>query len=290
MPLIADLKTELLDEQTLKYITSTFTEINSLKAKKIRAEFEKNQRFFEEIAQVYRLVKEVAINKGVLPKTILFEGYAERKEGEKDTLAIAVTSNMRFYGKLNLNVARRFLEETGHAKTKDLMVIGQTGAEYLRAKKGGARIKTFFFKRDFPSRAEMLSLIDATRSYKRIYFYYPRFVTMVRQTVGLLDVTQTPTEIPPEVGRIEYIFEPELKKILDFFERHVRLLLLSRVMLEAELSRTAARLMTMSAANDRADELIGVTASQLSKATKSFTNARLLETFAGMKSWKKEPK
>ncbi len=288
MPLIADLKTELLDEQTLKYITSTFTEINSLKAKKIRSEFEKNQRFFEEIAQVYLLVKEIAINKGVLPKTILFEGYTERKEGEKDTLAIAVTSNMRFYGKLNLNVARFFLDDTAHTKTKDLMVIGQTGAEYLHAKKSGARIKAYFFKRDFPTREEMLALIDATRSYKRIYFYYPRFVTMVRQTVGLLDVTQTPTEIPPEVGRIEYIFEPELKKILDFFERHVRLLLISRVMLEAELSRTAARLMTMSAANDRADELIGITSSQLSKATKSFTNARLLETFAAMKSWKKE--
>lgn len=284
MSLIADLENQLQDILTLKYITSTFTEINSIKARNIRANFEKNSVFFREIADVYHLVKEIAINKGALPKTTLFE---EDASGNKSagTVAVAVTSNMRFYGKLNLNVMKKFEADAEKNKNRDLIVIGQTGAEYLLGREINKKAVKIAFRRDFPTPEEVSTLIARTESYRRVYLYYPQFITMITQKVGVSDITQTPTEISAGVGKIEYIFEPELVKILEFFERHVRTLLLNRVLLETELSKTAARLITMSTANDRADVISRLTRSQLSKEHRAVTNARLLETFAGIGKW-----
>lgn len=288
MSLIADLENQLQDVLTLKFITNTFTEINSIKARNIRASFEKNRRFYEEIGQVYLLVKEVAVNQGALPKSVLFEDDPSSRGSGQNTVAIAITSNMRFYGKLNLNVMKKFIEDAEKIRGRNLVVIGLTGAEYLHGRKIEKRIVKLSFKKDFPSESEVNTLVEQTRKYRRVYLYYPKFITMVTQQVGTSDITQTPTELPPDIGKIDYIFEPELPKILDFFERHVRTLLFNRALLEAELSRTAARLLTMNAANDRADVMKTGITTQLSKARKSFTNARLLETFAGMGRWQEE--
>ncbi|MEK7611419.1 MAG: FoF1 ATP synthase subunit gamma [Patescibacteria group bacterium] len=284
MSLIADLENQLQDILTLKYITNTFTEINSIKAKNIRANFEKNTVFFREIGEVYHLVKEIAVNKGALPKTVLFEQDVAGRGGG-GTVAIAITSNMRFYGKLNINVMKKFEADAGINKNRDIIVIGATGAEYLSGHPLEKKTMKVAFRKDFPTPEEVSALIEQTKKYRRVYLYYPEFLTMVSQRVGVSDITQTPTEIPADIGKIEYIFEPELVKILEFFEMHVRTLLFNRVLLEAELSRTAARLITMSTANDRADVICQSTRTQLSKERKSFTNAQLLETFAGMGRW-----
>jgi len=75
--------------------------------------------------------------------------------------------------------------------------------------------------------------------------------------------------------------------MVEFFERQVRSLLFLRVLLETDLSRTAARLISMSSAEERANEMMKEKKSQLRKVMTSFINRRLLETFAGMSKWNK---
>jgi F0F1-type ATP synthase gamma subunit len=58
-------------------------------------------------------------------------------------------------------------------------------------------------------------------------------------------------------------------------------------MLEADLSRTAARLITMSSAEERSTALIKSKKTELHKIQASIANAKLLETFSGMSKWEK---
>ena len=51
MPSINDLKAELEDIQTLKFISSAFTEASSAKIKKLRAAFEENVEFHRQTDQ-----------------------------------------------------------------------------------------------------------------------------------------------------------------------------------------------------------------------------------------------
>ena len=84
------------------------------------------------------------------------------------------------------------------------------------------------------------------------------------------------------------LFEPELPKILEFFNRQVRRLLFIRIMLETDLSLTAARLLSMSAAEERSSDLIKEKQSEIRKTLSSFINAKLLETFSSIRSWTEE--
>ena len=82
---------------------------------------------------------------------------------------------------------------------------------------------------------------------------------------------------------INILFEPEYSEILGFFQTQVRSLLFLRVMLETDLARTAARLITMSGAEERASDVIKQKRSQLRKMQASIINTKLLETFNAMK-------
>jgi F0F1-type ATP synthase gamma subunit len=83
------------------------------------------------------------------------------------------------------------------------------------------------------------------------------------------------------------LFEPEVDKILAFFEKQIRTILFSRVILEADLARTAARMVTMNDASERCQDMMKQKHTEYLKVMRSFINRQLLDTFAGRSLWKK---
>lgn len=283
MSQIAQLKEELQGTKTIKFIAKVFTEVNAIKARNIRQGFENNRRFYKEISAVYHSVRlSESSKKG--------NQYNEKKNVKE--VAIALTSNLRFYGSLNLDVMERFIADVSGSGKKDLIIIGQTGLDYLEARNLNLEVQPLRFKKDYPSPEEVNFLVEKTNEYSRVDLYYPKFINMISQKVDVLDITQTPevseTDQPTaDLTQTIEIFEPEMDKIVEFFEHQVRTLLLIRTVLETELSRTAARLLAMSASEQRADAVIKTTRSQINKISNSLENAKILETFAGMKNWQK---
>jgi len=283
MPTIADLRLELDDATTLKLISSAFTEAAASRVQKIKKQFETNRQFYDEISHVYHLVRLSGKTKAAKS--------ADGKEitGGKParTLSIAVTSNQRFYGNLNVNIMHGFLDAVSHAQG-DILVIGTTGYDYMRSTGYAKPYEHMIFLHDDPTTEETRAFLDKIMQYETVMVYYPKFMSLVTQTVGIVDITQAvaPKDAAPE-DEVNILFEPEYGKILEFFQRQVRSLLFLHVMLEADLSRTAARLMTMSGAEERSTELIKQKRSELRKIQASIANAKLLETFSGIGKWKK---
>ncbi len=279
MPTIDELKAELDDITTMRFIASAFTEVAASRIQKIKDAFEKNAQFYTEISRLYHLVQVSSAKESAKMKT-------GGKEGKK--LAVAVTSNQRFYGNLNVNIMQTYLEET-KGNDMDLMVIGSTGADYMKSPSAKDRKFTRQqFAHDNPTDKETAQFLDAIKDYHTVTLYYPKFVTLMTQTVGKSDITQA-AESDVKIGEneINILFEPDLTQILDFFKTHLRALLFLRVMLESDLSRTAARLLTMSGAEERSRDTLKIKKSQLRKIQLSIANAKLLETFAAMSGWKR---
>jgi len=276
MPVLDDLRNELSEITTLKYIAAAFTESSASKISKIRDAFEKNKAYYEEVSQLYHIVK---VSAGLQAKL-------EERQEEKKAMTIAVTSNHRFYGMLNINTMKTFVSETQDVDTARF-VIGQTGKDYLQTINYKHKFDSIEMKKDFPNEDEIKRIIEKTKDYTTVNLYYPKFKSMIRQTVELVDLTQTAEKKEFDNKKlIEQIFEPELSKIVMFFKEQIRIILLRRAMLEADLSRTAARLFAMSAAEDRADKQVQEKTGEISKVKSTIMNAQLLETFAGMKLWK----
>lgn len=279
MPVLENLKEELRQTRTLKIISNALAEISAVRIKSIRGDFEKNSLFFEEITQLYHSVK-------LSSKIKKLQTGAKKQVFVKGKNAhVAITSNQHFYGTLNIDIMSTFYDKTKTSKA-DLIVIGSTGKEYLEAK-GGVSFYSVIFENDSPTDEEIRDFIDRLSRYEKVFVYYPKFISVLSQKVDIVDITYSPSEMVMPEKEIGYIFEPELPYIADFFEKQVKYLLFARVILETKLSKTAARLISMNKAEERADELIKETHLQYAKAYKSLINARLIETFAGIKKWRK---
>jgi len=273
MPNIDELKAELDDALTLKLISQAFTEAAASRLAKIRKNFEKNKQFYEEIKHLYRLVQ---TNENKV------HAQDKKQETEGKNLGVAITSNQRFYGNINISIMRQFTEDM-KKKDSDVLVIGNTGRDFMKSAEFGRKYEERFFAKDYPSEAESKTFLDYIKTYKSVYLYYPKFMSLVRQEVGIIDITEISTSDDKVLEEeVNVLFEPELSQIYEFFETQVRALLFLRVMLEADLARTAARLLTMSGAEERSDEMIKAKKLQLRKIQLSILNTKLLETFSSM--------
>jgi ATP synthase F1 gamma subunit len=279
MPTVADLKLELDDATTLKLISSAFTESASSHIQKIKKKFETNRQFYDEISHVYHLVR--------MSRPHSTEASRGKTGGKGKTLSVAVTSNQRFYGSLNVNIMHGFVGAIRDIET-DVLIIGTTGHDFMRLSGYDKPYEHMIFLHDDPTKEETSAFLDKIMSYETVMMYYPKFMSLVAQSVGIVDITQAvaPSDKTPD-DEIHILFEPEYGKILEFFQRQVRSLLFLHVMLEADLSRTAARLITMSGAEERSTDLIKQKKGELRKIQASIANVKLLETFSGMSKWKK---
>lgn len=275
MATVNELKAELEDVTTLKFISSAFTEASAARIQKIKKQFEQNQQFYEEISYVYHLVQQ-SVHKTKDGKKV------QKKEAEH-TLSVALTSNQRFYGNININIMTKFIADTKKEKT-ELLVIGNTGRDYIRATGDTRKYDFAAFTHENPTNDEVRSFLDRVMEYHKVLVYYPKFESLVRQDVGIKDITETVDfgkKVPEDEQYI--LFEPDLTMTLDFFKRQVRSLLFIRVLLEADLARTAARLITMSGAEERSNDMMKEKRRELRKLQTSIVNAKLLETFSAMK-------
>jgi len=280
MSVVTERKQELQDVQTAKFITSMLRDISAIKMRAIRDRFKTNDMFFAEISNLYNLVK--------LQKTK--QESREKKKTKNPTTAailrVAITSNKHFFGSLNVDVMDNFI---GNLKklSGDNLIIGNTGKQYAVDSGYAKKCKYMAFEDDNPTDEELAIFLERIKPYGRVVIFYPSFISVFKQGVKTVDITQEP-ELTEDLKKAEdYIFEPDLDEMIEFFETQIRSLLFNRAMLETELARTAARLMRMNESENRATDLIKEKERQLQKETTALSNIRLLETFLGYKQWGK---
>jgi len=268
MPQLEQLRAEIKDEEALHGLASSFTEVSAAKIGMLKQKFEKNQSFFQEVSDLYRLVK---------------SGSSVSTTASKGILAVAMTTNNRFYGVINLEVMKKFLNELKKQKAAPL-VVGKIGSSYLQSINFKDKVEEMILEKDVPKIADLEKLLERAKSYQKVLLFYPQFRTVYTQTPAVTDIAFSPTPTEEKLATDpQFIFEPELPKIVEFFETQIRTILLQRVLLEMELSVTASRLQAMSRAKEHANEVLQKRRRQLTKKKHSQINARLLESLGRIK-------
>lgn len=264
MPNIKELNNLIEDGQSLKLITQALGEISALRLNKIRDNTRRNRQFFDEIIQVYHMIKIIAAQKKILTKT------------NEKTVSVLLTSNIRFTGLAGSQLIRYFIKNTSRFET-ERVVIGKSGQQSLSSVANEIPFKVLIFKDDLPSYDELKQLTQLVYGYTKVLIYYTKFESMLSQQPAATDITASSQQTKITNKELSYIFEPEIEKVLNFFNTQVYILLLEQIFLEAELSRVAARLINMSEAEDKADTFLNEQKVKLGTAKKSINNIHLLE-------------
>lgn len=268
---------EALEEgQSLKAIAQAYSEIANLKIKRIRANVERNRIFFKEIAGVYNLIKNIAASKRI------------NIVKPKKCVSIVLTSNYRFYGRINSDLLDFFVGESQKLDT-DIVCLGKAAIDYFRAQKTSRIHQEILLKSDQPDVAELQSLVSLLSQYNRILVFYSSMKSLMIQQPTMTDITASQTaEGNTDKSKFKFIFEPELPKILEFFDSQIITLLLEGTFLESELSRTASRFISMDQAETQANTLIKQYQTLLAYAKRNADNNTILENFATMMAVRKE--
>src|SRR3989344_4295153 len=170
---------QLIEEvNSLKVLTQAFGEIASIKLTRIRSQIERNRLFFAEIAQIFKIVKNYGAKKG----------FTLNKP--KQTLSLLLTSNERFYGGIDAEVIRYFIEITTKYQT-DRVVLGVTGKEYLKSMNYFHQITTLNFKADLPNDTELIQIAQLIKNYKQVIVFYPQITTILIQKHKAMYISQS---------------------------------------------------------------------------------------------------
>lgn len=288
MTSIANIKEEIQEIQTLKYISSAFTEASASKIRVIKDTFERNRAFYEDISHLYDLVEYNAdlVKKNAAAQGSVTPSSKTAPSQPKKDLSIAITSNQRFYGSINVNIMQSFVKDEA-TSSNSLLVIGSTGRDFMNGTEISKPFEVTQFVKDSPTKEEIQQLVQKINMYNKVYLYYPKFVTLISQTVGKIDITHRESKQSGLTDDdVHIIFEPEIEDMRAFFEEQVRATLLLRVLLETDLARTAARLVSMSSAEENATQLLKEQQMILRRIRSSRINTEQLEKFSGMSLWK----
>lgn len=272
---------QLIEEgESLRAIAQAYSEIANLKIKRIRQETEKNRVFFEEIAKIYGLVKNLAVrNKVDTTKS-------------KKTVSIILTSNYRFYGSINSDLLDFFTLYTKNLVT-DKIALGRAAIDYFRVSKKFPDIKEILLKDDQPTPSELNSVANILKDYSQVFVFHPKLKSLLVQIPTVTEITASAaigTTSQEEVEKFKFIFEPELGKILSFFDSSIITLLLSGTFLESELARTASRFISMDNAESEANKFINENQKLKAFAKRNLINKEVLDSFASQFLFRREEK
>lgn len=279
---IKDINNLIEEAQSLKQITQVFTQIASAKLKKIRAGVERNREFFQDLSRLFGLINIIAKRRKV-PLPV--------KNGK--ILTILLSSNERFYGQITSDLMEFFLVQVSKIRC-DKIIIGKSAIESLKSLNYALSYTPLILQTDFPNNSELLNLASVVKNYSKVLVFHPQFQSVLVQFPIISDITQSEEQINIKSAEAEklaqeynnYIVEPEIKIMAEFFDSQIKTLLLETTFLEAELARTASRLISMDRAQNEADKYLTGQKLLLFSARRSIANTRILEMIAGLSGGK----
>lgn len=269
---ISSLKSQVGQIGSIKEITQAMADIATSQIKQRRATAERNIRYFREIFTLYQTVKLIALQSKRYKET--------QREKNGKTALILLTSNNKFNGDLDVKLTNFFLTNS-YGMQAERIVVGVSGQELLKGKRVNFKYQTMKFAKDYPSVAETDSLVDQVFAYSKVLVYHTRFITLLSQEPAVTDITATESldkNVKPE--EIHFLLEPEIDKMIAFFEDQMLLLLLQSIFLESEIARTAARMISMNQAEQAAEKMLELQKKSLFHGRKALANMKIVENFA----------
>lgn len=277
---IKEIDAALEEGESLKAIAQAYSEIANLKIKRIRAEVERNRVFFDDISKIYGIVKAFAIKKKVVVAK------------PKKRLCILLTSNRRFYGAINTSLINYFIGSTRELPDVDKIILGKAGINYFKATKFLPNYQEVLLENDMPTNLELSNLVKICADYNQVLVFHAKLKSLLTQSATFTDVTALSMYMRnfylkafnSKSGEnfIRFIFEPELPRILKFFDNQVLTLLLEQTFLESELSRTASRFISMDQAESASINFLKEYETLKAYAERNTDNNKILENFATM--------
>lgn len=238
---------------TLKTLAQAYEQISIMRIQRVRGSVLTTRDFLNGLADIYKDVKrsykdEVEkLTRHHKNSKVMLSGL--EKNGK--TVSVLLSSNNKLYGDIVSRIFSLFIQDVKTKPKIDIVVIGKVGKSMVDTRMPGRPYTYFDLPDQNTSLTDLSPIFKHVVSYEKIFVYYGRFLNIVSQEPAVSEISgeesviDQPIEKEEKGKRVPFSFEPNLQKILGFFENQVFASILKQVVDESELSRLASRIKSM---------------------------------------------
>ena len=288
---IKSVEEEIEITRLIKSLAQTYEEVAVLKIQKVRITVLTTRDFLKRVTEVYYEVKKSyknrvlkLISKKKKDETII--NFTTLNKNGK-TVTILITPNERLMGEISNKVFYSFFKKILEEKT-DLIVIGKVGKDLFDSYKINRSYKYF----DLPiinSSTDILKpIISDIIQYENVNVYHGKFINLVNQIEVLSSLSGEVLEestSQQQKKNSDFLFEPSIEEILNFFEVQIFSSLFKQSIAEAELANLGSRIKAMEEVTNNTEEQIKYMLNEKQTISKAVENRKQLQRLAGISLW-----
>ncbi|MEX0919817.1 MAG: F0F1 ATP synthase subunit gamma [Candidatus Saccharimonadales bacterium] len=275
---ITSVQSEISQIQTVDLLTDTFKGISSQQIGRLKERVLQSKDFFADLWSVYVQLRESP--EYIRPKSPEYPGK---------TLLIAITAEGGLSGDIDKKLVDKMLAHYD-SKNHDIIVLGYHGVLQL-AQAGVTIIKYYKVPDKDIEQINTGPIISDVLKYGDAIVFYQTYITLGKQEIRSIDLfeavqdmaSKTKTKKGEAITRTNYIFEPTVEEVMEYMESIMMGTALGQTILESKLAQYASRFNAMTAANEKAEEILDDLKLQLSRSKRAESDERTREIINGMK-------
>lgn len=282
------IKEEIMMGTNLRMLTRTYQEHAIEQINFARYSVIASREFSDELEEVFINVKTSyrrALQRLLAGKKSDKTTLPIRQKNGKEILVL-ITANNKLYGEIITKICKLFYQEARYSNA-DIAIVGKQGKNYIEGT--GLQKKFQFF--DVPDSnvtdVELNPILTTLLEYDKVTVFHGKYNNMVSQEAVEAYVSGDIPEKEQIDSKEDFLFEPTVDNILEFFEKQIFSLLLNQTIQEAQLARFASRIKAMELAQQNMGRWLDELAQRERRLKNALINKKQLELFAGRSLWRK---
>ncbi len=283
------IKKEIPILKSLKTVAQVYQETSIVKIQEVRAGVLTTRDYLAGLSNIYSELKVSKTNQDhILAKST--KNTDTKSSKLQKTLFILLSANAKLYGEIVKEVYELFIEALKKEPDADVMIVGKLG-ERLFKEDGMTKQHIFIEIPDSELQPKDLEpIIFNIIKYENVIVFHGKFFNLVTQKASRANITGeavTREGIVEKGGETkQFLFEPNLEKLIQFFETQIFVTLFRQTVHESELARYASRVNAM----EESLQFIKKRQKELSSAKQRLGRAlqqkKQLERLSGMRLWR----
>jgi len=281
---------------------STYQELAAMQMQRVRDSILQTRRYMDGLSDIfidvrqshYQKMRELIEKNAKKNKVAQANGVKHhislsslKKNGK--SLVVFISPDTKFSGDIIGRVFANFKTYyTG--KNSDVALVGVIGERLFKQAFPGHEYTLFRIADRMVDFDELIPLIKFAIDYEQVDIFYSRFFSLITQEPVSNNITGD-TDFFEQTQAVErekrnFLFEPPLEEMLEFFEIQVFSSLIRQAVHESYLANLGSRIINLDAATQNISAQNAKLNKELNVTQRHLLNRKQRERMAGMQSWK----
>lgn len=280
---IKDIKQRIDSITNTRQITNAMKMVASTKLRKAQANAINLRPYASETAKMIQTLRE--------KKTIMDNPLLSDKSESDKILLFVLTGDKGLCGSFNSQIIKQaegFLKENPNC---DVVAIGKRGSDFF--KKHGANVIAnyigIFEELDHKIINKLAHEVETKflhQEYKEVVFIYNAFKSVIESVIVHKTILPVPDNKELEVGKIEYLYEPDEETIIEELVEKYIFTEIKRALAESFAAENASRMTAMDNATENASELIDELSLEYNRKRQASITTEIIEVSSGAEAIK----